>query len=100
MFDCVLHVQYAKRKACELEDFQNVTLTGTDLAGDSEVAVKRRKEEKEAGQALIDNFLAEVKALPLSDMSENEAMRKLAEMKQEVMSHNNAFVSDVLARGS
>lgn len=35
--------QFAKEKARELEDYQTVSLAGTDLEGDDEPAVKKRK---------------------------------------------------------
>ena len=47
LLKCVDLVQFAREKARELEDFQNVNLASTDLEGDSEPAVKRRKKEKQ-----------------------------------------------------
>lgn len=35
--------QFAREKACELEDYQCISLSGTDLEGDEEPAVKKRK---------------------------------------------------------
>ena len=35
--------QFAKEKACELEDYQSISLSGTDLEGSDEPAVKKRK---------------------------------------------------------
>jgi len=35
--------QFAREKACELEDYQCISLSGTDLDGDAEPAVKKRK---------------------------------------------------------
>ena len=41
---CVyIYMQFAKEKACELEDYQSVSLSGTDLEGSEEPAVKKRK---------------------------------------------------------
>ena len=40
-------VEFAKKKASELEDFQSINLTGTGLEGDDEPAVKKRKLVKE-----------------------------------------------------
>ena len=77
-----------------------MSLSGTEMDGDSEAAVKRRKLEKAEGEELIAGFLEQVKAMPVSDMSEEEVMRKLQELKQQVLSRNNTFVADVLARGS
>ena len=39
--------QFAREKARELEDYQSVSVGGTDLEGDGEPAVKRRKQEKQ-----------------------------------------------------
>ncbi len=40
-------LQFAKQKANELEDYQNISLSGTDLEGRDEPAIKKRKLAKE-----------------------------------------------------
>lgn len=40
-------IDFAKKKASELEDFQSISLTGTGLEGNDEPAVKKRKVVKE-----------------------------------------------------
>lgn len=40
-------IEFAKRKASELEDFQSISLSGTGLEGDDEQAVKKRKVVKQ-----------------------------------------------------
>ena len=39
--------QFAKQKASELEDYQSLSLEGTDLEGEGEPAVKKRKLAKQ-----------------------------------------------------
>lgn len=39
----VIYLQFAKEKACELEDYQCISLSGTELEGEGEPAVKKRK---------------------------------------------------------
>ena len=42
-----LCLQFAQQKASELEDYQSVGLAGTELEGDDEPAVKKRKLAKQ-----------------------------------------------------
>lgn len=90
-------IEFSKKKAAELEDFQSVELE-TSLKGDDEPAVKKRKMEKEEGVEIIQNFLDSVKKLPISSMSDKDILSKMKEMKQQVLDQNNAFVRDVLAK--
>ena len=43
--------QFAKQKASELEDYQSISLSGTDLEGSDEPAVKKRKLAKEVQES-------------------------------------------------
>ncbi|OWF42758.1 DNA mismatch repair protein Msh2 [Mizuhopecten yessoensis] len=88
-------IEFAKNKASELEDFQNVCLSGTDLEGDSEPAVKKRKLVKEEGEDIIKDFLSKVKKLPLSSLSPDEAIAELNKLKACVKEKNNPYVEDV-----
>ncbi|XP_069139332.1 DNA mismatch repair protein Msh2-like [Argopecten irradians] len=92
-------IEFAKNKASELEDFQNVSLSGTDLEGDSEPAVKKRKLAKEEGEDIIKDFLSKVKKLPLSTLSPDEAITELSKLKACVKEKNNPYVEDVISRG-
>ncbi|XP_060078247.1 DNA mismatch repair protein Msh2-like [Ylistrum balloti] len=92
-------IEFAKNKASELEDFQNVCLSGTDLEGDSEPAVKKRKLVKEEGEEIIKDFLSKVKKLPLSSLSPEDAITELNKLKACVKEKNNPYVEDVISRG-
>ncbi|XP_033740541.1 DNA mismatch repair protein Msh2-like [Pecten maximus] len=92
-------IEFAKNKASELEDFQNVCLSGTGLEGDSEPAVKKRKVVKEEGEDIIKDFLSKVKKLPLSSLSPDEAITELNKLKACVKEKNNPYVEDVISRG-
>ena len=52
------------------------------------------------GEEIIADFLKKVRALPLSDLSEEDAMVQLNKLKLEVKEKNNPYVEDVLARGT
>ena len=52
------------------------------------------------GEKIISDFLSEVKKLPLSSMSEDQALEELNKLKETVKAKNNPYVDDVLARGS
>ena len=60
-FVVLLFSQFAREKARELEDFQNVNLAATELEGDSEPAVKRRKQEKQVITSLSRLFRGEAR---------------------------------------
>ncbi|CAG2197296.1 MSH2 [Mytilus edulis] len=92
-------IDFAKKKASELEDFQSISLTGTGLEGNDEPAVKKRKVVKEEGEEIIEEFLKKVKALPIDSMSEGDLTKELNKLKDNVKSKNNPYVNDVLARG-
>ncbi|CAH1799861.1 unnamed protein product [Owenia fusiformis] len=93
-------IQFAKNKASELEDYQNSNLSGTGLEGEGEPAVKKRRTEKQEGEKLIQEFLTNVKKLNLDNMTEDEILKQIAKLKEEVKSKNNSFVEDVLLRGT
>ncbi|WAR07851.1 MSH2-like protein [Mya arenaria] len=91
-------VEFAREKACELEDYQCVSLTGTDLEGDGEPAVKKRKLVKQEGEELISGFLSQVRALPMGSLSDQELEEKVAALKADVLAKNNSYIADILAR--
>ncbi|KAL4232768.1 MutS-like protein [Mactra antiquata] len=93
-------IEFAKKKACELEDYQCISLSGTDLDGDEEPAVKKRKMMKQEGEDLIKDFISKVKALPLSSLSDDDIVKQIETMKSELRDKNNSYVEDILARKS
>ncbi|KAG1677894.1 DNA mismatch repair protein Msh2 [Nymphon striatum] len=93
-------INLAKRKACELEDFQSDIISGTDLDGDGEMAVKKRKMAKQEGENIINEFLKEVKALASSQLSDCEINEKINELKAKVEIKKNPYVQGILAVNS
>ncbi|XP_077407319.1 DNA mismatch repair protein Msh2 [Vanacampus margaritifer] len=87
-------VAMAKEKAEELEEFQE---PASSAKGD-EPEAKRRRSDKQVGEDLIQNFLEEVKCLPVASMTEEEVRAALRRMKTALLGKNNAYVSEMLAR--
>lgn len=90
-------IEYAQKKAQELEDFQNIDLKSVDLAGDDEPAKKKRKLEKQEGEQIIKDFLSAIKKLPLSSLTPQELKGEVEKLKDEVKAKNNLYIEDVLS---
>ncbi|CAF91023.1 unnamed protein product, partial [Tetraodon nigroviridis] len=88
-------VAMAKEKAEELEEFQ-------EPAGETEQEdgpqAKRRRRDKQLGEKLIQDFLDQARALPVSTMSDDEVKAELRRLKQELVAKGNEYISDILAR--
>ncbi|KAI0566132.1 DNA mismatch repair protein Msh2 [Gracilaria domingensis] len=83
-------VDAAKRKAAELEGF-NAPSKRVKLA-------KVAEEDRERGQKLISNFLAEVKDLPSSTEAEAKtALVSARALRNKVLNEQNAYVNALLA---
>ncbi|KAK7478892.1 hypothetical protein BaRGS_00029873 [Batillaria attramentaria] len=91
-------IEFAKQKASELEDYQSVSVTGTQLEGDDEPAVKKRKLAKQEGEEIIKTFLSRCKELASSDKTPDQLMSEVEKLKAEVDAKNNPYIQDVLAR--
>ncbi|XP_066552868.1 DNA mismatch repair protein Msh2 isoform X1 [Amia ocellicauda] len=86
-------IESAKEKALELEEFQDAETEGAEGP-----AAKRPCLDREEGEKIIEEFLGRVKALPVSEMSEQEVKDELKKLKAAVLAKNNSFVNKIVAR--
>eukprot|EP00178_Gracilaria_changii_P019029 TRINITY_DN55450_c0_g1_i1.p1 TRINITY_DN55450_c0_g1~~TRINITY_DN55450_c0_g1_i1.p1 ORF type:complete len:929 (+),score=147.72 TRINITY_DN55450_c0_g1_i1:167-2953(+) len=85
-------VEAAKRKAAELE--------GVNTPSKRVKLAKVTDEERECGQKMINDFLAEVKELPVATEAEAKASLISAQaLRIKMLSEKNAYISALLAEG-
>ncbi|KAK3870845.1 hypothetical protein Pcinc_023957, partial [Petrolisthes cinctipes] len=82
-------IQYAKRKAGELED---------DFGDedDSEEAVKKRKLQRQEGEKLVDEFVSKAAALDMEGLTDDELVTEVGKLRQEVMTSTNPYIKHLL----
>ncbi|XP_059180435.1 DNA mismatch repair protein Msh2 [Centropristis striata] len=89
-------VAMAKEKADELEEFQEPA--GEKSEQEEEPEAKRRRTDKQVGENLIQDFLEKVKSIPAATMTEEEVKAALRRMKQELVTKNNTYITEILSR--
>ncbi|XP_072436708.1 DNA mismatch repair protein Msh2 [Chiloscyllium punctatum] len=90
-------IQSAKDKAMELEEFQNIGNSGDSDEGP---AAKKSRQEKQDGERIIVEFLSNIKALPITKMSEEDIKQELMKLKSEVLAQNNSFINEIISRST
>lgn len=92
-------IDYAKEKAAELEDYQSIAASDGSMQGLDEPAAKKKRMAKEDGENIIEDFVSKVKSLPWDSMTEDEAWRRMQELKEEVSAKKNPYIEEILSRG-
>uniref|UniRef100_T1IP55 DNA mismatch repair protein MSH2 n=1 Tax=Strigamia maritima TaxID=126957 RepID=T1IP55_STRMM len=83
-------IEFAKRKAKELEGYHD------DYTQYDEKSAKKMKMEKQEADSIIEEFLRNVKALAIDQMSTVDVDKKIEKLKDEVRSKNNRYIQDLL----
>ncbi|KAB7498881.1 DNA mismatch repair protein Msh2 [Armadillidium nasatum] len=82
-------IEFAKRKARELEDFE-------EDGDDSEESVKRRRQEKKEESSIIEEYLSKVCAFDLESISDEELQDQLQKLRKELEMKENPLIQNLL----
>ncbi|XP_063954624.1 DNA mismatch repair protein Msh2-like [Lytechinus pictus] len=94
-------IDFAKERAAELEDFQSIASSvSTSMEGLDEPSAKKRRLDKQEGEAIIQDFMSKVKAIPLDELSEDEVMSRIQSLKADVQAKKNSYIEELLSRGT
>ncbi|CAB4025168.1 DNA mismatch repair Msh2, partial, partial [Paramuricea clavata] len=95
-------IEFAKRKAEELEDFQGQTADDNQDNSKEETisCAKKRRMDKKEGDKLIQEYLQNVAALPVDNLTESEVSSKVLGLKNALFAKNNNYINDMLTRNT
>lgn len=94
-------IEFARKKAAELEDFQGSAASLGDGVLDSDTGAspaKRRRMVKQDGEEIIKDFLSRVAKLPVESMTEEQTTKEVARLKEQVLARNNPYIQELLAK--
>ncbi|XP_046847802.1 DNA mismatch repair protein Msh2-like isoform X2 [Xenia sp. Carnegie-2017] len=91
-------IEFAKRKAIELEDFQDQTGNFTCDVDEEKSLAKKRRSDKKEGDKMIYKYLQSVAALPIDDLTDLQVSEQFASFKQDLLEKNNSYVTAMLSR--
>lgn len=94
-------IDFARKKATELEDFQGSTAALGEGVLDSENGTspaKRRRLLKQDGEEIIKDFLSQVAKLPVETMTDEQTAHEVSKLKEKVLAKNNPYIQELLVK--
>jgi len=91
-------IEFARKRARELEDFQGTSARLDDVSSDYDAAAKKRRVAKQEGMQIIDGFLRKVLEIPMNELSEVEVESKVEELRSQVKRTDNMYVKELLVK--